>query len=98
MEAWTLALGTRQEREVTQEPISSGKVGRGDWTSPQGSLTLLHRRRPPPPGKDFSRSKASRRRSNTVLRVPPGGEGVGMEGAGEPRPPPSGQERVKSAG
>lgn len=53
MEAWTLKPGTRQEGEVTREPISSGKVGRGNWPSPRDSLTLLHRP-PPPPGKDFS--------------------------------------------
>lgn len=43
MEARTLAPGTRQEGEVTREPISSRKVGRGNWPSPRSSLTLLHR-------------------------------------------------------
>lgn len=79
MEAWTLTPGTRQEGEVTREPISSGKVGRGNWPSPRDSLTLLHR--PPPSREGFLLKRGS---AKAIEHRPPGSprRGGGRDGGG----------------
>lgn len=77
---------------MTRESVSSGKVGRRELDKSAGfpytTTPLLE--------GVFSSSVVLRRRSNTVLGSPKEGRGPGWR-AREPLPPPSGQERVKSA-